>query len=272
MNNIFPVVTLLIITTVWHRECKPYTFYHIKMLHTSPPVTTVRKHSSSSFEVKSALVPLRHIILCFCVKFLGISSANEKHMYRHCEIVIKNIWWWRVVNPTLSPHAGGQPIVGSSRQLLQCTQWVSFIMVLNTTMVTGCSGECKLSVFSRMWEEQLELQLHFTFAGHSFHCLRTGHAVVIKDAWSLRVGFFISDGTDCSGVALEVLVGYPVKWCDLQYNFNWQVNIYLSNLSHPALIWLAIMLYMFQCRVSFIGFFVIMGTNQRLVSSMAKED
>lgn len=160
------------------------------MLPTSPPVMTVRKHSSSRFEVKSTLVPLRHIILCFCVKFPGISSANEKHMYQHCEIAIKNIWWWRVVNPTLSLQAGGQPIVGRSRQLLQCTQWVSFIMVLNTTMVTVYSGECKLSVLSGMWEEQLELQLHFTFAGHSFHCLRISHTVVMKDSWSLRVGFF----------------------------------------------------------------------------------
>lgn len=85
------------------------------MLHTSPPVTTVRKHSSSRFEVKSTLVPLRHIILYFCEKSPGISSANEKHMYQHCKIVIKNIWWWRVVNPTLIPQAGGQPIVGSSK-------------------------------------------------------------------------------------------------------------------------------------------------------------
>jgi hypothetical protein len=229
MNNIFPIVTPLIITTVWHIECKLYTLYHIKMLHTSPPVTTVRKHSSSRFEVKSTLVPLRHIILYFCVKSPGISSANEKHMYQHCETVIKNIWWWRVVNPTFSSQAGGQPILGNSRQLLQYTQWVSLIMVLNTVKFTGCSGECKLSVLSWMWEEQLELQLCFTFAGHSFHCLRIGHAVVMKDSWSLSVGFFISDGADCSGVALEVLFGYSVKWCDLQHIFHWQVNICWSN-------------------------------------------
>jgi hypothetical protein len=136
------------------------------------------------------------------------------------------MWWWRVVNPTLSPQAGGQPIVGSSRQLLQCTQWVCFTIVLNTATITRCSGESKLSVLSGMWEGQLELQLHFTFGGHSFQCLRIGNAVVTKESWSLRVGFFVSDGADCSGVALEVLVGYSVKWCDLQHNFNWQVNIY----------------------------------------------
>jgi hypothetical protein len=33
-------------------------------------------------------------------------------------------------------------------------------------------------------------------------------------------GLFISDGADCSGVALEVLVGYSVQWYDLHHNFN----------------------------------------------------
>ena len=203
------------------------------MQPTSPPVTTVRKHSSSRIWVKSTLVPLRHIILYFFVKSPGIPFANKKNMYQHCEIVIKNIWWWRVVNSTLSPQAGGQPIVGSSRQLLHCRHWVSFFMVLNTATVTGCSGECRLSVLSGMWQEQLELQLHFTFGGHSFHSLRIGHAVVMKDSLSLRVGFFISDGADCSGVALEVFVGYSVKWCASQHNFNWQANIYWYNSAHP---------------------------------------
>jgi len=179
MNNIFPIVTPLIITTVWDIERKLYTLYHTKMLHTSPPVTTVRKHSSSKFEVMLTLVPLRHIILYFSLKSPGISSAN-KHKYQHCEIVINNIWWWRVLNPTLSSQAGGQPIVGSARHLLQYILGL-FIMVLNTAPVTGCSGECRLSVLIGMWEEQLELQLRFTFGGHSFHCLRIGLPVVMKD-------------------------------------------------------------------------------------------
>jgi hypothetical protein len=70
------------------------------------------------------------------------------------------------------------------------------------------------------WEERLYLWLPLTFGGLSFHSLRIGHDVVMKDSFSLRVVFCVSDGADCSGAALELLIGYSVKWCTSQHNFN----------------------------------------------------